>query len=185
MPRKVIILSGVRGDTLRYRTIHPYEQLMLAGIDSQISHITDPKLFHKIDHPTVAIFHRTSFNAYVSQLFDVIQDQEGLTISDMDDQVFDPTAFQWIDSPDFQDPIRATLYQEDMRRNRATLEASQAVTVSTQYLAEQVRALDKSTWVHRNAFSLEMLAISEEAYQHKQPIAGKVIIGYGFDPSFS
>ena len=176
--KSVLVLSGVRGDTRRYRTIHSYEQLKLAGVDCQLSHITDPKLFQKIASSSVIIFHRTSFNPYVEQLLEIIQNQNGLIISDIDDLVFDPTAFQWIDSPDFQDPVRAALYQEDMHRNRATLEASQAVTASTQYLAEQVRALDKPAWVHRNAFSLELLAISEEAYQHKQPIAGKVVIGY-------
>ena len=174
----VLVLSGVRGDTRRYRSIHPYEQLILSGVDCQLSHITDPKLPQKIGRSSVVIFHRTSFNPYVQHLFKALQERDGLIISDVDDLVFDPTAFRWIDSPDFQDPVRAELYQEDMRRNRATLEASQAVTVSTQYLAEQIRSMGKPSWVHRNAFSLEMLAYSEEAFQHKQSDAKKVVIGY-------
>jgi glycosyltransferase involved in cell wall biosynthesis len=174
----VLVLSGVRGDTRRYRSIHPYEQLKLSGVACQLAHITDPKLPNKITRASVIIFHRTSFNAYVQHLFEAIQERDGLIISDVDDLVFDPTAFHWINSPDFQDPVRAKLYQEEMRRNRATLEASQAVTTSTQYLVEQVRALDKPSWVHRNAFSLEMLAYSEAAFQKRQHDAKKVVIGY-------
>lgn len=174
----VTILSGARGDTRRYRSIHPYEQFKLGGIDCQLSHITDPKLPQHIARSSVIIFHRTSYDPYVELLLQVIQDRDGLAISDVDDLIFDPSAFHWISSPDFQDPVRARLYQEDMLRNRTTIEACQAVTTSTQYLAEQVQELGRSTWVHRNAFSLEMLAISEEAFQHKQSFAGKVIIGY-------
>ena len=174
----VLVLSGVRGDTRRYRSIHPYEQLKLSRVNCQLTHVTDPDLPQKITHASVVIFHRTSFNAYVRDLFETIQERNGLIISDVDDLVFDPTAFHWIDSPDFQDPVRAKLYQEEMRRNKTTLEASHAVTTSTGYLAEQVRALGKPPWIHRNAFSLEMLALSEAAFQVKQTDGKKVVIGY-------
>ena len=174
----VLVLSGVRGDTRRYRSIHPYEQLKLSRLNCQLTHVMDPDLPQMITHASVVIFHRTSFNAYVLDLFETVQEQNGLIISDVDDLVFDPTAFHWINSPDFQDPVRAKLYQEEMRRNRATLEASHAVTTSTKYLAEQVQALGKPSWIHRNAFSVEMLALSEAAFQKKQTDDKKVVIGY-------
>lgn len=176
--KSILILSGVKGDTRRYRTFHPYEQLRLAGVDCALSHITDTQLPPKIARSSIVILHRVTYNSYVEELMQRIKNQGGLAISDVDDLVFDPAAFQWIDSPDFQDPIRARLYREDMRRNRTTLERSHAVLVSTQYLADQVEALGQLAWIQRNAFSLELLSISEEAYALREGAPGKVIIGY-------
>lgn len=174
----ITVLSGVRGDTRRYRSIHPYEQLRLAGVDCLLSHVTHPQLSSHIQRSAVVIFHRTTANPFILRLISEVQSRGGLAIQDVDDLVFDPGAFRWIDSPDFADPVRAALYQEDMRRNRAALQACQAVTASTEYLADLARAQDKPAWVHRNAFSLEMLALASTALQNKPPGGEKVIIGY-------
>lgn len=186
----VTILSGVRGDTRRYRSIHPSEQLRLAGVECFLSHITDPALPGKIAGSSIAIFHRTPFNRQVERLINDLQRRGGLVVLDVDDLVFDPAAFEFIASPDFADPVRAALYQEDMRRHRQTLEACHAVLASTAFLADQVRRLGKPVWVHRNAFSLEMLALSRAAsapgYRLQQgqdfvsldQPASRVVIGY-------
>jgi glycosyltransferase involved in cell wall biosynthesis len=173
-----ILLSGVKGDTRRYRTFHPYEQLRLAGVDCLLSHITDPELPTKIRKATVALFHRTAFDSHVERLLQTLSKQDGLALYDVDDLIFDPAAFSWITSPDFQDPIRARLYIEDMHRQRITLEACQAVIASTDFLARQVRALGKASWVHRNAFSYEMLAYAEQALLQVRPKNNALVIGY-------
>lgn len=177
-PASILVLSGVQGDTRRYRTFHFYEQLRLAGIDCQLSHVTDPDLPGKVVQAGIVLFHRVTLDTCMKRLFQVIEARRSLCLLDVDDLVFDPSAFRWIDSPDFQDPLRAALYQEDMRRNRLALEKCQAVTASTDYLAEQVRALGKPAWVHRNAFSLEMLALSRVAFQAKPAPASRLVIGY-------
>jgi len=175
---QILLLSGVRGDTRRYRCFHPYEQLKLAGIETQLSHTTDPSLFTKAENASIFILHRTSYDPRVKRLLDKIEDRGGLAILDTDDLIFDPDAFQWIDSPDFQDPVRAALYREDMRRHQITLDACKAAIVSTNYLAERVRSLGKPVRVHRNAFSMEMLSIAEAAYQRRKTAPGRVVIGY-------
>jgi glycosyltransferase involved in cell wall biosynthesis len=179
-PASVVILSGVRGDTRRYRTFHPYEQLCLAGVDCQLSHIIDPDLPSRLERAAIVIFHRTPFDPYVERLIQSVRSHGGVCLLDIDDLLFDPAAFHWIDSPDFVDPLRAALYQEDMRRHRLTLEACAAVTASTDFLAEQARRLGKPAWVHRNAFSHEMLALSQAAVQRRwrPPHSGRVVIGY-------
>ena len=174
----ILILSGVRGDTRRYRTFHPCEQLQLAGISCSLSHITDPELFAKAAEAAVFILHRTGFDPCVGRLLRQADQQGSLVILDTDDLIFDPSAFQWIDSPDFYDPVRAALYQEEMRRHQATLHACHAVTVSTNYLAEYIHPFGKPAWVHRNAFSLEMLSLAERAYKNRVPDHGRVVIGY-------
>jgi glycosyltransferase involved in cell wall biosynthesis len=174
----VLLLSGVRGDTRRYRTFHPYEQLKLAGLPVFLSHTTDPVLPAWIAQAQVVIFHRVTWDAYIEKLIGDIERRGGLALLDTDDLTFDPAAFTWIDSPDFQDPIRARLYQEDLQRNRKTLDRCQAVLTSTDYLGDHIRSLGKPAWVHRNAFSLEMLALSRQALHQKTRHPDRVVIGY-------
>ena len=154
----VLLLSGVKGDTRRYRTFHTYEQLRLAGLDCRLAHITDSNLVPGFKSAEIILLHRVAYNSQVENLLQIARSQGALTILDTDDLIFDPAAFRWINSPDFADPVRVSLYQEDIRRNRTTLDTCQVVTTSTDFLAKQVRTLGKATWVLRNAFSLEMLS---------------------------
>lgn len=124
---KILILSGVRGDTRRFRTFHPYEQLSLAGVPCRLSHLTHPALLELVSQAQMVIFHRTAWNGYVEKLFQI----PPLATMDVDDLLFNPAVFQWIDSPGFQDPLLAALYQAEMRRQRNTLDACQAVIAST------------------------------------------------------
>jgi glycosyltransferase involved in cell wall biosynthesis len=176
--RSVLILSGVKGDTRRYRTFHPYEQLRLAGVDCQLSHITDPDLPEKARQAGLVILHRLAMDRYVESLLASWQQRGTVVLLDVDDLVFEPHAFQWINSPDFADPLRATIYQEEMHRQQLVFDACQAVTASTDFLAMFVRQQDKPVWVHRNAFSLEMLSRAEAAFSRRQAGAGRLVIGY-------
>jgi glycosyltransferase involved in cell wall biosynthesis len=176
--RKVIFVSGVRGDTRRYRTVHPCEQLRQAGIDAVVSHICDRRLPGLVAQAEVVVFHRVANDPYIEALIRSIRRRGALTLFDADDLTFDPQAFQWIDSPDFQDPVRAALYQEDMRRNQATLALCDGATTSTDYLVRHIRGQGKPARVHRNGFSLEMLRRSEKAFQERMAVGGRLIIGY-------
>jgi len=174
----ILILSGVKGDTRRYRTFHPYEQLRLAGVDCQLSHITDPRLREKSRRANVVILHRLPMDRYVESLLADWQQRGALLILDVDDLVFEPGAFRWINSPDFSDPLRAALYQEEMHRQRLILDACQAVIASTEFLAGHVRQQGKLAWVHRNAFSLEMINRAEAAYSSRPVSSDRLVIGY-------
>jgi len=175
---KILLLSGVKGDTRRYRTFHPYEQLCLAGVDCQLSHITDPRLPEKASRAGLVILHRVAMDRYVESLLADWLQRGALLILDVDDLVFDPQAFRWINSPDFSDPLRAALYQEEMHRQRLTFDACQAVIASTEFLAGHVRQQGKPAWVHRNAFSLEMLNRAEAAYRSHPVSSDRIVIGY-------
>jgi glycosyltransferase involved in cell wall biosynthesis len=175
---RVLVLSGVRGDTRRYRTFHLYEQLQLLGLPATLSHLMDPALLRYAEAADLAVIHRSPYDGRLSRLFEILERRCALVIQDLDDLIFDVQAFQWIDSPDFKDPVRAALYLEDMRRSRQTLDRCPAASVSTGYLAERIRSLGKPAWVHRNAFSLEMLALAEQAYRQSRRSQEKVVIGY-------
>jgi glycosyltransferase involved in cell wall biosynthesis len=174
----IVFVSGVRGDTRRYRTIHPGEQLQSLGAAAVVSHTTDPRLPGLIAHAGVVVFHRVACDGYIEGLIRELRKRGGLAIFDADDLTFDPQAFQWIDSPDFEDPIRARLYQEDMRRNRQTLDLCDAALASTSFLGRHFQALGKMARVHRNGFSQEMLRLSEAAFRQRPASPERVVIGY-------
>lgn len=174
--RPILILSGVQGDTRRYRTFHPYQQLRLAGAQCILSHIADPRLPEYFERAGVMILHRVPFDGYVEGLFR--RTAHPLVLTDIDDLIFDAEAFKWIDSPDFQDPVRERLYRKEMLRHRATMEISQAITASTNFLAGEAGKMGKRAWVHRNAFSLEMQKLSALAVEGRASPSQKVVIGY-------
>ncbi len=174
----VLLLSGVQGETRRYRSFHPYQQLRLAGVECILSHLTFPGLTELAARADVAIFQRVAMDGFVESLIDGLHSHGALIIYDTDDLLFDPDVFRWIDSPDFVDPIRMRQYKDEMRRQQFTLEASDAALVSTEYLADWIRGINKSAWVHRNAFSLEMLVLAESANLQKTHHPGKLVIGY-------
>ena len=179
MKGKVLVLSEVRGDTRRYRALHLVEQLGLLGASCEFIHMADPALYDKAFQSwNVVVFHRVAYGDHVRRLLDYFQAHHTLVFSDFDDLIFDVDAFQFINSPDFVDPIRVEMYVQNMRNIRAMLENSEGVLASTNFLSDRISALGKPVWVHRNAFGLEMLACSEAARARKLSNAGKVVIGY-------
>jgi glycosyltransferase involved in cell wall biosynthesis len=178
MNAPILVASGIQGDTRRYRTFHLFQQLKLLGINAALSHLTDAALPSLIDSADVIILHRAAMDHYLESLLNRARQHGALLIYDTDDLIFDPQAFDWIDSPDFSDPVRRKLYLGEMERQRLTLQACDAVLVSTDYLARQVARLGKPVWVHRNAFSLEMLAASILAMQNKKGKSDEIVIGY-------
>lgn len=177
-PRKLLVVSGVRGDTRRYRAFHLYQQLRLCGAEVILSDITNPAVLGFAADCILLVLHRTPWDATVHRLVEQVRANGGVVLYDTDDLVFDPAAFDWIDSPDFADPIRARLYREQLAGQRRTLEATDGALVSTTYLAKVVRRLGKPAWVHRNAFSLEMAELSEQACTRRQPVQPLLWVGY-------
>ena len=175
---RIVILSGVQGDTRRYRSHHLYEQLRLAEVDCALSHITDPRLPELAAQADGLVLHRVVWDRVAARLVDQVQRRGGRVILDVDDLVFDEDAFKWIDSPDFADPVRVRLYRENMRRNRTTLDHCDYVLTSTSYLSERVLERGKPAWVHRNGFSLEMLNLSDQAAARPRSTGQRVVVGY-------
>lgn len=174
---KIIIISGVQGDTRRYRAFHLYEQICLAGCHSYIGHITQSKIQDLVRSSQILILQRVSWDEKVERLVKIARKHGNIIISDVDDLIFEPEAMRWVDAPDFSDPIRSKLYQHNLLRNRRTILESDAIITSTEFLADRVQRLGKPAWVHRNGFSLEMAFISSKSIESILKNR-KIIIGY-------
>ncbi|MBE0696351.1 MAG: glycosyltransferase family 4 protein [Anaerolineaceae bacterium] len=180
--KSILVLSGVKGDTRRYRALHLIEQLRLCGVDARFVHLTDQNFTKVLASRSwdMVIFQRVAYVKFLGGVIEGLQKNNILMVSDFDDLIFDPSVFEYINSPDFADNIRSSLYKDTMQRIRGMLDCTQGILASTDYLAGQIRRLDKPVWVHRNAFSLKMLKISEEvrsAARIRDP--RRVVIGYG------
>lgn len=174
----VVIISGVQGDTRRYRAFHLCEQIRLAGYDCALTHIALPASKKIASSAKILILQRVPWDDNVASLIKKARRNGAAVISDIDDLIFDPESMKWIDSPDFSDPVRAGLYRHNLLRNRRTLLESDAILASTEFLAEQASQLGKPVWVHRNAFSLEMLASSVVSNRIVGRNPSQTIIGY-------
>lgn len=180
-PRSVLVVSGVRGDTRRYRAFHLVEQLHLCGVDARFVHLTDFHFTKTVDSRAwdLVVLHRTPYPEYLGGIIERLKRRGALVLSDFDDLLFDPAVFQFINSPDFADSVRSDLYQESMYKTRQILAYSDGAIVSTSFLADQISQLNKPVWVHRNAFSLEMFRICTEvnAAERSREV-GRIVIGY-------
>ncbi|MFZ2095304.1 MAG: glycosyltransferase [Anaerolineales bacterium] len=174
----ILIVSGERGDRRRFRTFHLYEQTQLAGMQSQLAHITDDDLQNKVEQSSIVILQRTFYSDQIAWLVDEIHRKGGSVIQDIDDLLFEPAAFPYIDNIDFADPMCTSMYFEEMHLYRNTIEICDAITVSTDYLAERVKQFGKPIKVHRNAFSMEMLTQSEKAFKSRRGMDERIVIGY-------
>ena len=174
----ISILSGVQGDTRRYRAFHLYEQLSLAGISTTLGHITSSSVIKSIQNVDILILQRVTWDPLIAQVIEEARSHGAIILADVDDLVFRRDSFQWIDSPDFADPIRAKLYNENLERNLLTLQHCDGIIVSTNYLADEVKDLGKPVWIHRNAFSLEMFYYAKKVTQSNQPGNKNIIVGY-------
>jgi glycosyltransferase involved in cell wall biosynthesis len=173
---KIVIVYGGKGEAQRYRCVHFQQQLNLYGILCHVHEFQNVS-FTLQSHDFV-VFHRIPFDRYIKNLIKQIHRNGGIAVFDTDDFIFDTSILDWVRSLPGTDVIKTSLYKDDIRRYRQMLEHSDVARVSTDFLAQQVSSFGKPSWVHRNAFSLEMLSISEQAYKQREWNKSKIVIGY-------
>lgn len=172
------IISGVQGDTRRYRAFHLWQQLRIAEVNTKITHITSNSSLPIAQQADILILQRVTWDSYLEKIISVARKRKSIILADIDDLIFLPESYQWIDSPDFSDPIRSRLYQQTLIKNRITLEHCDGVLTSTEFLANQVTQLHKPVWVHRNGFSLEMALLYSLSRTTIKSDDNHVILGY-------
>jgi O-antigen biosynthesis protein len=175
---KALIFSGVRGDTRRYRALHLFQQMTMLGIPTRVTHLVDPALPRLIEEANLIIVHRAAANPSLERALQAARKRGSLVLADTDDLIFDPQAFEFINNPEFCDPVRTQLYREEILRHRRTLELCAGALVSTEYLAGQVEKLGIPARVHRNAASLEMWKLGRRPDQKNAPSPERFVIGY-------
>ncbi|HEY76457.1 MAG TPA: glycosyltransferase family 4 protein [Thermoflexia bacterium] len=181
---KVLFISGIGGDTRRYRCIHQQEQLALKGVPTSLREDDDPQLLTDVFDYDVFILHRVPFSPLVGLIIELAHAQGKPVIFDTDDLVFDPELYAHIGLVDTLPPEVARRFRADLARLEETFQHCDCVLTTTEFLAEEARRRGKPAYVNRNAPNAEMFRISEQAWAERQRrleesnAARPVVIGY-------
>jgi len=174
----VLLVTGGSGGTSRYRCDHPAEQLAIYGIQSASVLSTDPTLRERAERSAVVVFHRVPGDRYIQTVIAEARKSGSLILCDTDDLVFEPSLLYWIGGMNQGARIELALRRLMMRELRDAIHCADGCIVSTEFLAERIRAIGHPAWVLRNAFSLEMLSYSEQARARRTTSREKLVIGY-------
>ena len=175
---KVLFVSGIGGDTRRYRCLHHQEQLTLSGITSTLREPDDPALY--VDAPThdALILHRVAWQPAIADLVAVMRARGKPVIFETDDLVFAPELQDRIAYLDTLSPEAARRFRNDMTQVARTFSECDCVLTTTNYLAEAAEEHGKPAFVQRNAVSDEMVRCAERAHARPRERGEQVTLAY-------
>lgn len=168
---KVLLVSGIGGDTRRFRCFHPQEQLALGGVATDFRESDDPQLLIDALDYDAFLLHRVPYSELIGTLINLAHLRGKPVIFETDDLVFDPGLYEHIGFVDTLSAEDARKYRADLKRLADTFERCDYVLTATQFLADEARRRGKPAYVHRNAPSEEMVRVSEQAFsaRHERP----------------
>jgi glycosyltransferase involved in cell wall biosynthesis len=182
----VLFVSGIGGDTRRYRCLHHQEQLALHGVASTLRTADDLHTYADITTHDLLILHRTPYSQLVGDLIDLAHLRGLPVIFETDDLIFEPELYSSIAFLDTLSPEAAQRFRQDLHGQAKSFALSDFILTTTDYLAEAARRHGKTAFVHRNACSAEMVRTAEIAYatraahqvEKAPPDEQPVVIGY-------
>lgn len=180
MRQPVLFVSGIAGDTRRYRCIHHQEQLALQGIASTLREADDHQLYVDATTHDLFILQRVAYSDLIGDLIELAHLRGVPVIFETDDLIFEPELYRSIAYLDTLSPDAAQRFRASLDAQAKTFALSDAILTTTQYLADAAAKHGKLAYVQRNACSSEMLRSAEAAYQRRQHrgTTAEVVIGY-------
>ncbi len=174
----VLFVSGISGDTRRYRCLHHQEQLALSGIGSTLREPEDSALYLDATTHDAAILHRVAWQPAIADLVAVLRVRGKPIIFETDDLVFAPELQERIAFLDTLSPQEARRFRNDMTQVARTFAECDCVLTTTGYLAAAAEAHGKSAFVQRNAASHEMVQCAEHAHARLRERSDQVALAY-------
>ncbi|MBK7865291.1 MAG: class I SAM-dependent methyltransferase [Archangiaceae bacterium] len=177
----VLFVSGVTGDTQRYRCDHVLEFVRASGratrkLAAESLELQGAGLEETLEPYDVVVLHRVPMSGHISALLDLLKATGRTAIFETDDLIFEdayPTFFERVG-------LRSRLGPDDVERYRATLGRCDAAFCSTSFLKQRLEAFGKRAFVIRNGFSEEMRTVADSAVSGRSSIkrGRRVVIGY-------
>lgn len=169
--------------TSLYRCVHLGEQLRALGHETRIvdwfdEAWIDPAAARGYD----GIFlYRLPMSAPLQEVITTARGGGTPIIFDTDDLVFEPELVSAQRGVAKLTAPEQAQHLQGARRYLQTLQACDAVTTATPFLAEFAQRRGKPAFVHRNALGQEMLATANQLYETRRQRAPseRVVIGYG------
>jgi glycosyltransferase involved in cell wall biosynthesis len=160
----VLFVSGIAGDTRRYRCHHHQEQLALHGVASVLREASDPQVYVEATIHDLFILHRVSYSEQIGDLLEIARLRGAPVIFETDDLVFEPALYDQIAFVDTLSPEAAQQFRQDLYAQALTFARCDYVLTTTQYLAGAAARHGKQVFIQRNACSAGMLQEAETAY---------------------
>ena len=165
---RILFVSGIGGDTRRYRCSHHQQQLALRGIASGLYEANDPQLYVEAAVCDMVVLHRVAWSPLIADVVDIARGRGVPIVFETDDLIFAPEVFHRIAYLETLPPDQAQRFRADLAGQVETFARCDCVLTTTEYLAEAAIARGKPAYVHRNACSAEMVAVAEGAYTLRQ-----------------
>jgi len=169
--------------TSLYRCVHLSEQLHSLGQEARVVDWFDET---RIDPASAVgydavVLYRLPMSAPLSQVIKAARTAGVPAILDTDDLIFEPELVYQQRAVAQLSTREQAQHVEGVGRYLQTLQACDAVTTATPFLAELVRRRGKQVFVHRNALGNEMLAAANrlQAKRSARVPSERVVIGYG------
>jgi glycosyltransferase involved in cell wall biosynthesis len=165
---RILFVSGIGGDTRRYRCLHHQEQLARHGIASTLHERDDLELYVEITICDVLVLHRVPWSPLIADIVDLARARGIPVVFETDDLVFAPEVFDRIAYLDTLPPAEAHRFRVDLAGQVETFAHSDCVLTTTGYLAAAAVARGKPAYIHRNACSAALVAAGEHAFTLRQ-----------------
>ena len=182
--KNVLFVSGLAGDTRRYRCLHHQEQLALHNIGSTLRTADELALYADITTHDLVILHRVPATPLILDLIELAHLRGLAVVFETDDLIFEPDLYGSIAYLDTLPPEAASRFRASLHEQAKSFALSDFVLTTTGYLAEAAARHSKTVFVQRNACSAEMMEYAEAAYRRRNGEAGQVqrgdevVIGY-------
>ena len=164
----VLFISGIDGDTRRYRCVHQQEQLALKGAATALCEDDDPQLLADVFEYDLIVLHRVPFSPLIDLVIQLAHTQGKPVVFETDDLIFVPELEAHIGFVDTLAPEAARRFRSDLARLEETFQRCDCVLTATEFLAQEARRRGKPVYVARNAPSAEMFQLSEQAWAQRQ-----------------
>lgn len=169
--------------TARYRCGHLAEALRAAGHEADVVSADAASITVRHD---VVVLHRLVWGGAGARLHAAARAAGAAVLYGVDDLIFEPEYAFHVGLLHPDDPIRYHYHRGEVEGNRATLAQADGVLVSTEFLADRVRASagkDVPIWVVRNFLGgalgdLSEAALREAAALRKVRRDDRVTLGY-------
>jgi O-antigen biosynthesis protein len=176
--KAVLYVSGLSGDTPRYRCNHPGEAFALAYASGTSDVVLESRLDLRgvLDRYECFALHRVLWSAAVERFVTAARERGAPVLFDVDDLVFDPDIARFMASEHMNEPDRIR-FLDGLHRCRRTMDECDGVLVSTHALAAHAREVNPHVAVSPNVVSAEMVASADAALSRRRD-DGSVSISY-------
>lgn len=165
---KVLFISGIEGDTRRYRCTHQQEQLALRNVITALREDDDPELLVDVFDYDLLILHRVPYSSLIGLVIEWARMQGKPVIFETDDLIFAPELEADIGFLDTLTPEAAHRFRSDLAQLEKTFQHCDCVLTTTEFLAQEAHRRGKPSYISRNAPSAEMFRLSEQAWVERQ-----------------